>query len=104
MSPNGIIFQLNKHEWFYVVECESSPLHKPNDTQVHPQNVYGPFPNSLIANTHMSNCHCTKACRLIYEDDVKKFFAEEWSEIQKKITYSRAHPQNSTPGRRQHGI
>jgi len=104
MSPHGVIFELNNREWFYIVECESGPSHKSNEAQVPLQEVYGPFPNSLIANTHMSSCHCTKACRLIYQDDIKSFFAEEWDEIQKKIIYSRAHPQYSTPGGRQHGL
>lgn len=108
MNPNGIIFQLNKREWFYLIECEGSDVHNPNykahDTQIRPQDVYGPFPNSLIANTHMSNCHFTQECRLIYQEDLKCFFAEEWDDIQKKITYSRAHPLCSSLRGKQHGV
>ena len=100
MSPNGIIFELNKREWFYLLECDR--LNAPGVSDE--QKVYGPFPNSLIANTHMSNCHSTKGCRLIYQEDLKTFFAAEWAKIQENITYSRAHPQHSTPKRKNHGV
>lgn len=93
MSSDGVIFQLNKREWFYIVDHKEI-VHKQLNVQT-PQDVYGPFPNSLIANTHMSSCHRTKNCRLVYQDDIKHFFAEQWDGLQQKITYSRAHPQHS---------
>lgn len=108
MNPNGVIFQVNQREWFYIVDRETAAHHKASMEadfqQMDLQDVYGPFPNSLIANTHMSNCHFTKGCRLIYQEDLQRFFAEEWNDIQRKITHSRAHPQHSTPRGKKYSV
>ena len=100
MNPNGIIFELNKREWFYLLQCGHHNVARISSEQ----KVYGPFPNSLIANAHMSNCHSTQRCRLIYQEDLKTFFLDEWADIQEKITYSRAHPQHSTPRGKNYGV
>ena len=86
MNPNGIVFELNDRERFYAVD---------KDKQL---DVYGPFSNSLVANSHMTAVHCTRSCSLIYKEDVKKCFSEDWSELLNKITQSRANPKRSNGG------
>ncbi len=92
MNPTGILFELRNREWFYAVNNAKD------------LDVFGPFCNSLVANTHMSTVHCTRSCHLVYKEDVKIFFADDWNEIQQKITQSRANPKRSNNRGQRHGF
>lgn len=100
-NDNGVVFQWNQTEWFYLVEDANRVV---NDEWGHVV-VRGPFVNSLQAGAHMQALHAhVHGYCLVYNDQLQKKFDDQLPFLKELVRDARTHPKqscaSSSPARR----